>query len=360
MVIDLTFIHQRPQAIAMIWSLVGFISLLFFCIIPQISSAGHDRKLFYQVWILPCITSFIFAFFFYPETYFIRPAQAFNGRILAQSATEKTIMYESWEEVPGGKELPDTPKTKRCWFFQRPEYRIWGTTKGGWKAMWACYPQIALCTLNPLIFWVALLEALVFSSMVSIGETLPITLAAEPYLLSPKRIALVSLAAAFGSLLAWPASGYLVSYCTKKLAMHNHGVREAEHYLPAFILPVVANVASNILYGLAVQHSWAAGWVFFAYGLNEFAFPCLAVANILWVTEAFPRWAGPAIVIVNGLSYIGSFGASYAVLPWVRSQGVYLSLSFAYFHLNRCSSYSLLLLYRCGFGCLYKMRCEID
>lgn len=335
------------------------------------SASGQDRHLFYLLWVIPCLISILLAYFFYPETYFIRPPLAFNGRVLYQSSTEKTQIYDSWDEVPGGdgKELPDLPEPSR-WLFTRPEYAIWRKTKGGWRAMGRCYLQVALCAANPLIFWVALLEALVFGGMLTIGATYAITLEAPPYNLSPQTTALVNLAAAFGSLLAWPASGWLIARITKTLAMHNQGVREAEHYLPAFILPVVFSALSLFMYGVTVYNEWNAGLVYLSYGLNSFAFSALATANTLWVTEAFPRWAAPAIIVVNGyvssrffssqpslplsrhppselqtitrnhpprssspittkltppppsLSYIASFGTSFAIFPWMHSQGM--------------------------------------
>lgn len=282
---------------------------------------GTDRKLFYRIWAIPCIFSIVLAYFFYPETYFIRPAQGFDGRVLAQSATEKTQIYESWEECPGGKELPDQPDTSR-WWFRRYEYRIFTTTRAGWRGMLACYPQIALCTINPLIFWVALLQAIMLCSMLSISETYVPTLASAPYNLSPTSLALTSLAPALGSLLAWPVSGHLLSSTTKRLAMNNKGVREAEHYLPAFILPVILATLSNVLYGFAVERTWHHAIIISAFGLNTFAFSSIGIAGTLWVTEAFPRWAGPSIVVVYGLAYIASACMTYAIVPWIRSQGI--------------------------------------
>lgn len=187
--------------------------------------------------------------------------------------------------------------------------------------MFSCYPQIILCLFNPLVFWVGLLEAIVFGGMISIGETCAFVLDAPPYSIPLNKVALVNVAGAIGSLLAWPASGMLIAWVSRRLAKRNEGVREAEHYLPAFILPVLASVMSLVLYGLTIDRRWPAIWIYVAYGLNSFSFASLATAITLWVTEAFPRWAAPALVVVMGLSYIASFGLSFAVMPWINSQG---------------------------------------
>ncbi|KAK0099239.1 hypothetical protein ONS96_008473 [Cadophora gregata f. sp. sojae] len=314
-VIDLTFIHQRPIAIAMIWSLVGAADMCMLSALPFMADAMANWRVFYMIWTGPAALACLAVFFLFPETYFVRPAVAFDGRIIVQSATEKIKLYDSWEEVPGGKDLPETPG------WSRYDLKVWGTTKGGWKAMRACYPQILLCILNPLVFWVAVLEALVFGSMLSIGETYATVLLAPPYSLPIHIVALVNMAGAIGSLAAWPAAGLLVVTITRRLSMKNRGVRDAEYYLPAFILPVLAAAASVVVYGLAVQRKWHPVWIYFSYTLNSFGFAGLAAANSLWVTEAFPRWAAPAMVIVSGLSYVASFGINFTIVPWVKSQG---------------------------------------
>lgn len=320
MVIDITFIHQRPQMIAMVWSVVGFLSNTIFALVPQMTNAATDWRSFYLIWTIPCIISVVLAFFLYPETYFIRPAMAFDGRVVLQSATEKVEIYESWEEVPGGKELPDVPG-QNVFGYASGKLRIWGKTRGGWRAMFACYPQILMCLLNPLVFWVGLLEAIVFGGMLSIGETYAIVLGAPPYALPIHITALVTIAGAIGSILAWPASGMLISWISRRLSMRNGGVREAEHYLPAFILPVLASTASVVLYGITIDRKWRAIWIYVSYMLNSFGFVGLSTTNTLWITEAFPRWAAPAVVVLMGLSYVASFGLSFSIMPWVQSQG---------------------------------------
>lgn len=318
MVIDLTFIHYRPQAIATFLCIVGFVTALFLALIPMVIDRETSTwRLFYTSWAIPSLFAMILAFLFYPETYFIRPPVAFDGRVLVQSATEKVQVYEDWEEVPGGKALPETPN-------QSPwarNLKFWGLTRGGWKAMWACYSQVLGCLLNPLIFWVAILNALVFTSMLSIRETYSDILMEPRYQLSMNTFALVHLAGALGCLIAWPASGFVLFCVINRLAKRNFGVRDAEHYLPAFILPIITGTLNIIIYGIAVERKWHYMWIYFAYGLNSFTLVSLATANTLWVTEAFPRWAAPALVVLGSVANIASFGVSFGIMPWIRSQG---------------------------------------
>lgn len=320
MVIDITFIHQRPQGISAFWSLGGGVSLACLSLIPEVVRFGSTWRTFYRLWTIPSLAAFLLAFFFYPETYFHRPAVAFDGHVLMQSATERVEIYEDWEEVPGGKALPQLPENSQL-AASIKELRVWGTINGGWKSMLACYSQILMCVFNPLIFWVTIVNAVAFGGMLSIGMTYATLLAAPPYSLPVDAIALVNMSAAVGALLAWPASGIMISRISRRLSMQSGGVRHAEYYLPAFVLPIICAAASVILYGLAGERRWHWIWIYIAYMLNAFSFVGLGTANTLWVTEAFPRWAAAALAIVGGGSYVISFGISFAILPWIKSQG---------------------------------------
>ena len=321
MLIDITFIHQRPLVISIFWSIGGSIQLTLLSIVPEIIQVGGTWRTFYILWGIPSFVACLLVFFFYPETYFKRPAIAFDGHILLQSATEKVKIYKDWNEVPGGKTLPDIPENP-TFAARLNDLTTFRTVRGGWRSMAACYAQILMCFLNPLTLWVALLNAVVFGGMMSIGETYVSTLSAAPYSLSFHITALFNLAGALGALLSWPAAGPLISRISRRLALRNGGVKDAEHYLPAFILPILAGASSNVLYGIAVEKHWHFLFIYATYVLNAFSTFGLGTANTLFVTEAFPRWAAPALVIVFGSSYVTSFGMTFAVLPWVRAVGI--------------------------------------
>lgn len=321
MIIDLTFVHQRPNAVSFFWSVSGSLSLVAMALVPELVKLYSSWRFFYTFWCIASIAALVLAFFCYEETYFVRPAVALDGQILVQSATEKYRIYEDWDQVPGGKR-PSEALDGHQKQFTLKRYKFWGTiTRGGWRRMLASYPQIVLCICNPLIFWVALLNSVNFGAMLSLGETYAAVLSASPYHLSMNNIALVNLAGAVGAVLGWPASGILISKVSQRLAKRNGGVRDAEYYLPAYVLPVLASAASVVLYGLAVQLRWHYIFIYISYLLNSFGTVSMGAANTLWVTEAFPRWAAGGLVVVGGGSYIVSFGISFVILPWVDSQG---------------------------------------
>ncbi|RYP04532.1 hypothetical protein DL764_004394 [Monosporascus ibericus] len=262
--------------------------------------------------------------FFLPESFFVRPAIAYDGRVLVQSSTEKVKLYEPWQY--GEVEEDDLEQARlELRREQIPPCMSWMRMPrplgASWKSMLACYPQVLLCICNPLIFWVAVMNAINFGGMLFVGTTVSSVLSRPPYSLSDQLVGLVNGSAAVGALIAWPLTINLGSPIVKKLTLRAGGVRHAENYLIFYLLPILTGIASVVLYGLTVEYEWHFSVACLAYGLNSFSNIGMGLANTLWVTEAFPRWAAAALVAVGGVSYIASFAISFAVPSWVEKEG---------------------------------------
>ncbi|KAH6708746.1 major facilitator superfamily transporter [Leptodontidium sp. MPI-SDFR-AT-0119] len=322
MILDVTFIHQRPRTIALFWCLCDGMSNICLAFTSYILTAGGSWRAFYWVWLGPCFLTILLALVWSPETYFQRPPMAFDGHIIAQSEIGKITVYNSWEEVPGGKPMPDEPKVRTTSEFLK-NILFWNrTTIGGWPVIKAFPRQIMICALNPLILWVLVLNSFVFGGMVVTCATYVSVLMAPPYNFTDNEIGLVKFSPFIGSLLAFPASGILTTWFAKILATRNRGVHEPEHYLPSFILPVVTSSISLSLFGIAVEREWDWGWIIFFVGLDYFSVLSMFTSNTLWVTEAFPRWAGAALTVVGGGAYALSFVLGSTIVPWINSQGI--------------------------------------
>lgn len=303
MVCDMTFIHERPQTLSVYWSLGGAAILVALTIVTQLTfRVFHDNwRTVYWVWTVLCVLCFVASFFLLPESYFVRPAVAYNGKVLIKSGGEKVHIYEDWQ----GHRRPESKASSG-------HQKTWGNLSS-WKDAGACFPQILLCLANPLVIWVLLLDTLNFAGLLAIAGTYPSLLSAAPYNLQPEALGMVTLAAAGGAVLAWPACGLLISECIHGMACRNKGIRHAEYYLPAFILPVLAGVMGLVLYGVGAQKKLDRAFVYVAYALYLFNFEGSSVASTLWVTEAFPQWATAALIVVGGMSYMLSFGISFAL-----------------------------------------------
>lgn len=302
----------------MIWSIIGFVGVSSLTTVPFLTNDGLDWRGFYRYWSIPAAASCVSAFLLFPETYYKRPAVAFDGRVIVQSAEEEVRIYEDVEEEFPGKTLPIAPQRSLMRRFLE-RFTLLRAAPGRWRATGRCYAQVAFCFANPLIFWIAILNAGAFAGMMFIGETFAQVLRSPPYNLPSHLVMLVNVCSGTGALLAWPVQGPLMTRLLRSLSLRNKGVREAEHYLIMFILPVLAGAASFVIYGMAVQLRWHFAFVYLAYGLNGFNFVGQAIANTLWVTEAFPNWAAPALVVVGGGSYVLSFSLSFLLIPWIQN-----------------------------------------
>ena len=325
MVIDMTFIAQRPKAIALLWSVAGLFGTGGLAFVPFLSGSGDYWRSFYLRWSPTSAAALLFAYLLFPETYFKRPTVAFDGMILIQSATEKLTVYADLEvDSDIYRDLPNFDVEKPGLLHR---IGLGCSPCGSWKAMARCYPQMLFCMINPLIFWVLIAASFNFAGMLFIGATFAAVLAAPPYNMASTQIPIVNVSAGVGGLFGYFIAGYGMSKVLNRLSKRNGGVREAEHYLVGHVIPTVTGCLSTLLYGVAVHYTLPFYVYCIAYGINGLSWVSLAIVNTLWVTEAFPRWAAPAMAVVTGGCYLMSFTMSFALGAWVESHG-YLILSF--------------------------------
>lgn len=282
---------------------------------------------------VPAALLFLAIFFFVPETYFQRPPVAFDGRVLVQSGTEKIRIYDEWREIPGDGNttitmqavedtMPSEIENLPVHSWRVSPLSIFSKRVCDSKGALACFIQIFLCLANPLVFWVTLLNAVNFGGMMSIGTGFPVVLAQPPYSMTPVEVGRVNITASLSCLLALPATYFMLNNFMKYLTVRNKGLRHAEFYLPAFVLPIVTSTASVWVYGLAASRSWDPAFYHLAYGLNAFSFASGSIVNTIWVVESLPQWAAPGLAVVGGVSYIASWGITAALPAWEESWGV--------------------------------------
>jgi hypothetical protein len=317
-IIDMTFIHERPKAIAILWSIAGFFGTGFVAVVPYLSDHGDEWRAYYRYWSIPAIVSVVLVFFLFPETYFKRPTVAFDGLIVLQSATEKLTVFKDIEaDSDIYRDLPKLPTHVGL----LGQYNIWRSRFASWKSMGRCYPQVAFCLLNPLIFWMAIAVSVNYAGMMFIGTSYPRVLQEAPYNLSSAEVTLVNIASALGGLVAYPVGVYPIQKVLDSLARKNRGVREAEHYLVGLILPVITGAASSLIYGMAAHYGLHISAYYCANGLNGFSWVTIAITTTMWVTEAFPRWAAPALAAMGGGSFLITFCMTFALAPWTIAHG---------------------------------------
>ncbi|KAM5349356.1 hypothetical protein ACJ41O_005861 [Fusarium nematophilum] len=317
--IDATFIHERPNALSLYWCSGAVFIKLSLIILPLTTDLDTNWRSVYQGWAVPCLTALVLALIFIPETYFLRPPVALDGRILVQSSSEKVKIYDDWHDVEAGAErpLPELPATRNP-LSRLKVSRAPGTS---WAAMAATYKQMLLCILNPLTFWVSLLSGVILSGVIYLNLAQPSVLVVR-WGQDPEAVSRLSgVAGIVGSFVAL-ATGPLVCWLTRSCSLRAGGVRHAEVYLPIFAMPVVSGLLSIILNAFAIEEDWAPIWMYITSALSLFSYLTGNVAFTLWITEAFPRWAAAALAVQLFVSNMASFGIGTAIMPWVETKTI--------------------------------------
>ncbi|KAH6668684.1 major facilitator superfamily domain-containing protein [Plectosphaerella plurivora] len=322
-VMDATFIHERPMAFTLVWSAGGFLPAIAFLPFPYIMDPRTQWRPMFYIWSPPVLIAGILALLFIPETYFVRPAVAFDGRVLVQSSSEKVQIYDDWESMPCGPRCPhrnhvhDEEPGKSTWINRLKIRRAPGTSvKGGL----ATYVQMLLCLTNPLLVWVSLLSAAILSGVIFMDLTLPDYLGSTLPESEGEDISIyLGVAILIGCLLAIPSTGPFITWCTKYFTLRGGGTRHAEYFLPGFALPVITSALSVGLFGLATANKMPPGMFYFAFGLSTFAYVSNNITVILWITEAFPPWAAASLGVQMFVGNMVAFSVGFNLLAWVKA-----------------------------------------
>ncbi|KAM0495181.1 hypothetical protein D7B24_006575 [Verticillium nonalfalfae] len=320
-IVDATFIHERPYAFAVFWAFGTFFVNCLHMALPFFLKPSVLWRPVYLAWCGGLLAVFIISYCFIPETYFIRPAVALNGRVLVQSSTEKVRIYDSWEAVPCGPDCPhnhDETPGPSDWALRRQIERAPGTQ---WESGLVVYAQMLLCMCNPLLVWVSLLSATILSGV--IFTTLMLEEHFEHNL--PRDEVRMSgvyrgAAAIIGSLLAIPASGPLISLSIRYFTLRNGGTRHAEVYLPGFVLPVLSSALCQVLLAMGSSSGGSAVLYYVSYGLCMFSYVSGEVAVVLWIIEAFPPWASASLAVQYFVRDMVAFGIGINLMAWVKKE----------------------------------------
>ncbi|CAF3629907.1 hypothetical protein SNK04_002118 [Fusarium graminearum] len=315
--IDATFIHERPTVLSLFWCLGAASIRLSILVLPYTTDLKTSWRGVYQVWLAPCTVALLLVLVFVPETFFLRPPVALDGRVLVQSGSEKVEIYGGWDEVESlrnEKPLPDIPSSSSFW----SHFKVTRAPGTNWESAAATYGQMLLCILNPLTFWVSLLAGAILSGVIFLNLTQFSAIMEEGGVKDPKTInAFLSLSGIIGSLLAFPAMGPLATWFTRYHSFRAGGIRHAEVYLVLFAVPVLTGVTSVLVNGLILMQGWSSTWIYITSALSIISYLTGNVAFTLWITEAFPKWAAAALAVQLFTSNMVGFGIGSGIAPWI-------------------------------------------
>ncbi|KAG8675922.1 hypothetical protein FPOAC1_001917 [Fusarium poae] len=320
--IDATFIHERPTALSLFWCIGSAAIRLSTLVLPYTTDLISTWRCVYRVWLAPCIIALVLVLIFVPETFFLRPPVALDGRVLVQSGSEKVEIYGGWDEVEAlrnEKPLPDIPSSSSFW----SHFKVSRAPGTNWESAAATYGQMLLCILNPLTFWVSLLAGVILSGVIFLNLTQFTAIMLEGGVKDEKTInALLSVSGILGSLLAFPAMGPLATWFTRYHSFRTGGIRHAEVYLALFAVPVITGLTSVLINGLTIMRGWSITWIYVTSALSIISYLTGNVAFTLWITEAFPKWAAAAQAVQLFTSNMVGFGIGTGIAPWVQQNHI--------------------------------------
>ncbi|KAH7324210.1 major facilitator superfamily domain-containing protein [Stachybotrys elegans] len=300
--IDCTFIHERPLVIALHWSILGVLSRVGMIGLPCLMSSETSWRHIYVVWLVVSTISLLLLVVLLPETFFLRPPVALDGRVLIQTASEKVLVYRE-EEFAGPRNEAETQSLTI-----------------NWKSLLATYMQMLLCLLNPMVLWVGLLTATNLSGVVFLVSTQLDTLIEQkgqnPAIVSN----LLGASGIIGAILVFPLTGPVMTWFTRTQALRSGGVRHAEVYLFSFSIPIFTGFLSVLINGLTIHYSWPPFFIYFSTTLIIFSYLSANVAFTIWITEAFPKWAAPALAVQLMMGNIVSFGIANGILACLNGR----------------------------------------
>lgn len=291
----------------------------------------------YQMWVVPCFFSFLLLVALVPETFFVRPPVAFDGRLLVQSSSERTKIYDSKDDIkddikgdidslaPSDENTPDASDVFGRLIGRLSIRRAQGTS---WKAAGSICVQMVLCLGNPLLIWSSLLGGVVLAVAIFQNKTqfqyiIYHLLTAEPLQAQLRRSDIhFAISGIVSALLSIPLSAPLITWFVRFCARRSGGKRHAEVYLIGYVVPIVASAVSIGLYAASITNRWPIGVQYLIYGITNISYVLVISAGIVWLTEAFPIWVAASVAIqLFWVILIGSFlGARLAA--WAATGNV--------------------------------------
>ncbi|OQV05670.1 hypothetical protein CLAIMM_10367 [Cladophialophora immunda] len=325
-VLDTTFLHNRGFWMTLYWSVTAIGSSLMLVIVPFLVHSQHDDwRINYWFWLGWAVLTLILVLTCLRETMFYREPALLNGQIVISDAYGQV----HFEAIAGDHQTPNTrteytekkhpdPYIKQMLPIR---YKHRGSKMGTFIR---AYVDMAICFTHPAIFWTLLLNSVLFSGLVILSLTYEALLVGPPWSFSPQAVGTSQIGSVIGAAVAFLVVGMLVEHSAERLTRRNGGIREPEHLLPSFAVPVILGFLGLCIYGVVGGSPFKYSWVGIhaAFALYFFCFIAISAISSVWVAELVPKRAGPAIVLICGGRNAASFGISHAFPSWIQALGL--------------------------------------
>ncbi|KAH8810680.1 major facilitator superfamily domain-containing protein [Xylogone sp. PMI_703] len=329
MILDMTFLHRRALWMSFYWASTAAGSTALLVAVPfVVQGTGADWRTNYWFWSGFSAFSLLLAIIYLPETLFPRAPALVDGRLVITDQYGN-VTFVSTEDVSAIQYEQHSP-ADRAGLEKGGSYwhdlKLVHYQENGIQKFLKTYVEMFLSFLNPSVFFVLVLNSLLFGGLVCQSLTYTTQLQLPPWNFSPAAVGTAQAGSFVGALVALGLSGATADRLSGYLTKRNGGIREPEHVLPNFILPTCFAFGGMVLYGVVGGHPEryaGAGWISIHIGFGMYYCGFIAISAIsgMWIGEVTPHYSGAALVLVCGGRNAVSFAISNNFTAWIASQG---------------------------------------
>ncbi|KIM93414.1 hypothetical protein OIDMADRAFT_74174, partial [Oidiodendron maius Zn] len=322
---EFSFVHERGRMLGVL--MMGQLALqLIFAIVTNYMAVSTGFK--WPFALFSCISAgtFIGLFIFMPETRY------------EQRSEQDDIEITLKEHTAIRKELNSTGEFPH--FGLKRQMSLWvGKGSGPDRDFFLIFRHMGTMLLHPVIWWSALLNAVITGALIAFTTIYAEMLVAPPWSWPATNVGLVNIGAIAAALVNWILLGWGNDKLIVYLAKRNKGVSAPEHRLLLLSIPIATGLAANVGFGVIAQRYLITDpggsqphWFGLAFILAIFY---MAFGGILEVTYTYlasmtePSHSLAAMTTVSVIRDMISFGMSYGVnnfavkCGYLTSFGVY-------------------------------------
>lgn len=334
---DVWFEHERGRWIG----LYGFALMFASNIAPVLAgliSQGQDWK-----WVLYWGTifnavCFVFLFFFFEETNFVRHPVlkkvnstssdsstndfASNNEktvTMTTAVTDVSIVSTTASSISTDLELAPTAVFRKKTFvqklalFDKPRpIMLWEMTKRPF-IIFVRFPVIVfsgfLCGLG--LVWFNL-----------VNGTVSAVLSADPYNFTPDKVGLCYISSCVVVFISSIYGGYVSDKLRINLAKRNDGVSEPEHRLWVLIAYLVLCPAMLVLWGVGAADKIHWFPIILGMGVVQGMSALTSICSVNYAVDSYREIASDSMVTLILIRNFMSFGIGYGVTPWFQNEGL--------------------------------------
>lgn len=275
----------------------------------------------------------IILFFFMEETMYFRPTlegvddgvSLTSPKAVSASesklSSEKTSSPDGVTSIPSSTASPSFPPP-RTYIQKLHLFRLMPGRPGVKQLFTMFYRPLLIIFQFPNTLWAGILYGTNLSWYNVLNATSSTILSAKPYNFSSGLVGTAYVAPLIGAGLASLWSGKFGDILAIRLAARNGGVREPEHRLWNLAFSGLITPAGLILWGVGAANNVQFMGPIVGSCMLAFGVVCGGATALSYNVDCFKELGGETLISVVIIRNTIGFAFSYAITPWIESQGL--------------------------------------